>query len=360
MGRNCRYCASYVWALQVLIYVPLQHAMSLASYCEIMPEMDTERPLFFDSIESLPAGCQHLDIYTVAREELSRIQPNLNSEPVWIYYPWSNVALRTLREDEYFVLRTARNKNLITAAEQPSYRAARIAIAGLSVGSAALESIVATGGPKRLRIADPDIIEISNLNRIKANLSDVGLNKTVVAARRVWDIDPFAEIETYTDGVTTASVRDFASGMDVIVDEMDNIPLKFALRSVAKELGIPVVMGTDNGDSAIIDVERFDLEPERPIFHGRVDESINIDPKTRAEFSELAARIIDPALFTRRQYDSVQLVGTELPGVPQLATAAAITGAGVACAVRMIVTKQDLSSGRYVLGCDAAFAHPLT
>jgi molybdopterin/thiamine biosynthesis adenylyltransferase len=322
--------------------------------------MDKERPLFFDSIESLPAGCQHLDIYAIAREELHRIRPDLNPESIWVYYPWSNIALCTLRGEEYFVLRTARNRNIITDEEQSVYRAGHVAIAGLSVGSAALESIVATGGPKHLRLADPDIIEISNLNRIRACLLDIGLNKTLVAARRVWEIDPFAEIDVFSDGVTAASMSDFLSGTDVAVDEMDTIPLKFALRNAAKERGIPVVMGTDNGDSAIIDVERFDLEPDRPIFHGRVDETVNISPSSRAEFSALAARIIDSSLFTRRQFDSVQLVGTTLPGVPQLATAAAIAGAGVAYAVRMIITKQDLPSGRYVLGCDASFAQPLS
>ena len=36
----------------------------------------------------------------------------------WVYYPWSGLLIHTVTEDDYFRLRTNRNQNIITAAEQ--------------------------------------------------------------------------------------------------------------------------------------------------------------------------------------------------------------------------------------------------
>jgi hypothetical protein len=52
---------------------------------------------------------------------------------VWSYYPWLNIALRTLEPEALFELRT--NRNLVTRPEQAVLRRAHVAIAGLSVGA---------------------------------------------------------------------------------------------------------------------------------------------------------------------------------------------------------------------------------
>src|SRR3989344_3528523 len=171
---------------------------------------------------------------------------------IWIYFPWRNTALRIPDENTYYRLRTSRNRDIISEDEQRAFRDAHVGIAGLSVGSAAVDTLVATGGPKRMRIADPDVIEITNLNRIRAVLPDVGQNKSTIAARRIWELDPFADIDVWPQGVSANSMTDFVRGLDVVVDEMDNVAMKIALREVAREAKIPVVMATDNGDGAII------------------------------------------------------------------------------------------------------------
>src|SRR6185312_7539446 len=276
---------------------------------------------------------------------------------VWAFYPWLHVAIRIPDESSFFRIRTARNENLITKDEQQAYRNATVAIAGLSVGSAALATIVATGGPKHLRIGDFDTIEISNLNRMRAALPDLGENKSVVAAKHAWEIDPFAQIEIWEQGATPAA--DFAAGMSVVVDEMDSIDAKFAIREAARAAKIPILMATDNGEGAILDVERFDLEPDRPLFHGRVHlDGAKLTSLSRQEFAKIASEIIDPNLFTARQRESVRLIGTRLAGIAQIATAASVAGVAVAYAVRLIVTGQKLASGRYLISPEEALAAP--
>lgn len=336
-----------------------------------------EKPSIFKSESELPAGARRTSFRNEALQELFYVEhPELHKKTpgiedrisdygakssisfVWAWYPDINVAIEIPEENVYFKLRTARNRNLITPEEQLLYRNAVAGIAGLSVGSSALATLVATGGTKKLKIADPDTIEITNLNRIRAYATDLGKNKTLVASRDAWRLDPFLQIETWENGITPDTLERFVCEprLDVFVDEMDDIVLKICARNICKKARIPVVMATDNGDSVIVDVERFDEEPERPIFHGRVhiseEELRNVD---RTIFIKLANEIIDISYFTRRQHESILEIGKTLSGVPQLGSAASIAGAAVSYAVRQITIKSPFPSGRYVFGCDDGF-----
>jgi len=86
---------------------------------------------------------------------------------IWAYYPWLHAAVHMPPEHIYFRLRTARNRDLIEEDEQRRDRELVVGIAGLSVGSAVVSTLVATGGPRTMKLADPDTIEITNLNRIQ-------------------------------------------------------------------------------------------------------------------------------------------------------------------------------------------------
>jgi molybdopterin/thiamine biosynthesis adenylyltransferase len=334
-----------------------------------------QKPIFFTASQKLPRTCKKIDtrksafteLYFVEHPHIAKgrhdaavlekyVRKQVRERPcVWVYFPWRNVAVCLPEESIYFRLRTARNRNLILPDEQLVYRASKVGILGLSVGSAVLQSLVSTGGPKMLRIADPDILEITNLNRIRGTVLDVGLPKVTIAARAAWEIDPFLKIESWDRGVEIASLPEFINNLDVLVDEMDDIAMKFAVRFACKKAGIPVLMATDNGDSVILDVERFDCDTKQPIFHGRIKRvPSNLKNMSRERFVSLANQIIDPSLFTERQEKSVQEVGKTLSGIAQLGTAASLAGVAVAYAVRSLALGSSLPSGRYVMGCDLA------
>lgn len=335
---------------------------------------DAQRPTFYKLESDIPGNVVKRDLCAHSLEELYYVEhPAAEKGKVgdremrdfisergrncmWIYLPWRSEALRIPSENDYFKLRTARNRDLIMENEQRAYSKAVVGIAGLSVGSAALATLVASGGPKRMKLADPDTIELSNLNRIRAVLSDAGANKTEVAARAVWEMDPFAELELWPGGLSDTNLKEFTSGLDIFIDEMDDIALKFAARAQCKASNIPVLMATDNGDGVILDVERFDLENDRALFHGKVDPPAHLSSLTRNQFVELSNKIIDVSYFTQRQRSSVESVGVMLSGIPQIATAAALAGAAIAYAVRQIATKKALPSGRYLISLERAFS----
>ncbi|MBI3305342.1 ThiF family adenylyltransferase [Candidatus Parcubacteria bacterium] len=280
--------------------------------------------------------------------------------PVWIYYPWRHAAVRSLPQEHYDRLRTARNRNLITAAEQARYRQTIVGVAGLSVGSAIVSALTLSGGPRVLKIADPDTVAPSNLNRIRATLLDVGANKTVVVARAVWELDPFARVYVWAKGLDARTLTTFILGqpkLGIFIDEMDNLALKIAARGVCKRHRVPVLMATDNGDGVIVDVERFDREPARPIFHGLVR---GMRPQalrglSRRQWLRLATKIIGPRFMTPRHQESLLEVGKSLAGVPQLGTTAALAGAAVAFVVRRIASGEAMPSGRYLVGLEEMF-----
>lgn len=289
-------------------------------------------------------------------ELLEKYISSFDVSPVFIHYPWKNIIVKTVPEDLYFKLRTARNRFIINHEEQNTYRDLHIAVAGLSVGSAILSSVVVNGGSKKMKIADFDTAEITNLNRMRAKLTDIGQNKTIIAAREVWELDPYAELELWSDGISKDTLNKFLLDpkVDVFIDEMDSLDLKIAARFVCREAGIPVVMATDNGDGVILDVERFDLDKKQEIFHGLLGavtpkDFENIDYKM---WLQLATKIVGPTYLTPRMQESLSVIGKNIPSVPQLGTAANIAGAAVSFCLRRLASKLPLNSGRYTVSLE--------
>lgn len=277
----------------------------------------------------------------------------------YAYYAWRKLAVHLPTEEIFFELRTARNKNIITAAEQKQYRRGKVGIIGLSVGANVVNALVFSGGPKRLKISDYDVIEVTNLNRLRAPVSALGMNKTLFSAQQILELDPFTELDLWDNGVEKSDLEKFIlhPRLDVFIDEMDSLDLKLRARLICKKNRIPVVMVTDNGDNVIVDVERFDQEPNRKILHGLVE---GVDPETISslpynEWVKIATRIVDTKNLTPRMKESLQAIGKTIAAVPQLGTTATIAGACAAYAVRKILTKQNIRSGRYQVRIDDIF-----
>lgn len=87
-------------------------------------------------------------------------------------------------------VRLDRNRHLITAEEQRALHALRVGVVGLSAGHAIAYTLAAEGACGTLRLADFDKIELSNLNRVPVGVFDIGLNKAMIAARRIAELDP--------------------------------------------------------------------------------------------------------------------------------------------------------------------------
>ena len=277
-------------------------------------------------------------------------------EPVafgtWVFYPWSRRLVHVLPAPLHHELRFDRNRYAITAEEQRRLAGLCVAVAGLSVGRAVVSTMAHEGIAGELRLADFDVLDLSNLNRVTGGIADVGVNKVVLAAREVAELDPYVRVVTYPDGVDETTIADFVAGADVIVDECDDLEMKVRLREHARAAGRPVVMATSH--RGMLDVERFDLEPERPAFHGLLGDvtSAELGGLTTKQKVPYVIRILDPASLTDRAAASMVEVKESVSTWPQLASDVALGGAMVANAVRRIALGDFAGSGRFYADLD--------
>jgi molybdopterin/thiamine biosynthesis adenylyltransferase len=273
--------------------------------------------------------------------------PELIDEPIrWAYYPWRRVVVGVLGPVAYQRLRLDRNRHLITADEQARLRTLRVGIIGLSVGHAVAHALAAQGLCGELRLADFDDLELTNLNRVPASVFDLGVNKAIVAARRIAELDPYLAVSVDSGGVTPASVDQFLGGLDVLVEECDSLDTKVMVRESARAKRIPVLMATS--DKGLMDVERFDLEPNRPVLHGLLG---NLGAEDLAGLSTEdkvphVLRILDATRLSPRMAASLFEVGKTLSTWPQLSGDVSLGAAVVAEAVRRIGLDEHLPSGR--------------
>jgi molybdopterin/thiamine biosynthesis adenylyltransferase/nitroreductase len=264
----------------------------------------------------------------------------------WVYYPWRRAVVRLLAPRSFSTLRLDRNRNKLTRAEQARVRSLRIGVVGLSAGHSIAHVIAMEGLAGELRLADFDTIELSNLNRIPAGVLDLGINKAVVAARRIAEIDPYLRVVVEPEGLRADNLAEFLEGLDLVIEECDSLDMKFLVREAARERRIPVLMETS--DRGVLDVERFDLEPDRPIFHGLLGDmdSSKLAGLTPAQKAPFVVRLVGAREASSRGAASLLEVGQTITGWPQLGSEITLGAATVAAAVRRIGLSGELPSGR--------------
>ena len=270
----------------------------------------------------------------------------------WVFYPWSGRLIHVLPKPLHRELRLDRNRYKIATTEQVQLLSLRVAVAGLSVGRAVSSTLVREGLCGEIRLADFDAVSLSNLNRVAGGITDVGINKAVLAAREVAELDPYVRVVVHEDGVREDTLDGFLTGVDVVVDECDDLAMKVLLRERARACRVPVVMVTS--DRGLLDVERFDREPDREPFHGvlagrRAADLRGLTTKQKVPY---VLRILDAERMAPRAAASLVEVGETLSTWPQLASDVALGGAMAANAVRRIALGELVMSGRYEVDLD--------
>jgi molybdopterin/thiamine biosynthesis adenylyltransferase len=274
----------------------------------------------------------------------------------WVHYPWSNRLVHTLAPELFHEARLARNRGKITACEQARLAGRVVGIAGLSVGRQIARTLAMEGVCTGFRLADGDVLALSNLNRLPAGIADLGLPKVVLAARELFELDPFLDIQLFPDGLDAADLDPFlrcgASVVDLVIEECDDFAIKVRLRERARALGVPVLMETS--ERGTLDVERFDLEPARPLLHGLLEGVQPPGASAGVPDPAWAQAMVDHLLphMRPRTRDAVRQVGRTLRSWPQLASEVALGAATVTTAARRILLGEPMASGRYLVDID--------
>jgi len=144
--------------------------------------------------------------------------------------------------------RYKRNLGVVSPSEQVKLLQSKVAVIGAGgLGGTVLE-LLTRMGIGELIIADKDIIGDSNLNRqILSKETNLGQSKTEVAVKRVKEINSSIDITGHSVFIDLNNVKKIIKGAEVVVDALDNLPVRFMLQRACQDLKIPLVHGAIAG-----------------------------------------------------------------------------------------------------------------
>lgn len=273
----------------------------------------------------------------------------------WVYFPWNFTLIHILEEEAFYQVRTARNRDLITDKEQYAFYHSCVGIIGLSIGHSVALALALQGGARHMKLIDFDTLVLSNLNRIPTGVHNLGLKKTLVVSREIYAINPYMHIEIFSSGLKRNNFLSFFKNLDIVVDEMDDFPMKVLVRDQARKQKIPVLMAIDNADSGIIDIERYDKSPQPPLFHGRIGDIITLKGMqnlTKLDIGRLITKHVGVQNVTERMQNSLLGIGKTIVSWPQLGGTALINGVAIAYCVRRILNRQPLENNRAIISLE--------
>ena len=272
----------------------------------------------------------------------------------WIYFPWNGELIHSVNEEEYYTLRTNRNKNIITREEQEVLKDTCVGIFGLSVGSNIAIDLHYQGISQCMKLAEYDTLETTNLNRVKSGIHKIGIKKSEIAAHAIYEVNPYANLYFF-EKINNESLNIFfdqSPQPNIVFDEIDDFKMKVLLRLKAKSSRIPVIMLTNLGDSTMIDIERYDIDQDLEIFNGLLGDLTNdiLDNTDMSpeDIKKYAIRIVGPENVPQRAIESVKQIGKTLVGRPQLSSTVTICGGIGTYLVRELILCNSLNSGRHI------------
>lgn len=156
---------------------------------------------------------------------------------------------------------------------QERLKEAKVCLVGLGGLGSTIAFQLAAMGVGHLRLVDRDVVEESNLQRQHLYSYDViGYPKVEAAVNRLERLNPYVEFEPLPLSFEERNASDIISGMDVVVDGLDNMNTRYAVNRACIRLGVPYVFGaaisTFGNVSTIVPGETACLE----CFYGKLED----------------------------------------------------------------------------------------
>ena len=145
-------------------------------------------------------------------------------------------------EKEFYDMLWFRPSMVFTDKEKELIKNAKVCVVGVGgTGGIASEQLIRSG-IGNITLVDPDIFELTNINRQHfCTVSTVGMKKVEAGKKRLLDVNPFINIRTFEDGIDKNNAKEILKGIDIIIDASDNKSAHYPLHRVAKEFKIPVI-----------------------------------------------------------------------------------------------------------------------
>ena len=123
--------------------------------------------------------------------------------------------------------------------------ASRVAVLGAGgLGSPAL-LYLAAAGVGTIAVIDPDVVDVSNLQRqVVHGVDDVGRLKVDSAADTIAQVNPLVEVVRQPVRVDASNALELLAGYDLVVDGTDNFATRYLVNDACVLLGVPYVWGS--------------------------------------------------------------------------------------------------------------------
>jgi adenylyltransferase/sulfurtransferase len=150
---------------------------------------------------------------------------------------------------------------------QERFAAASALVVGIGGLGAPVAQFLAAAGVGSLTLADPDRVDLTNLQRqILYATADVGTPKVAAASSRLSAINPLVAVETIEGRLGPDELGALAERVDVVVDCCDNFATRHAVNRACVAHKTPLVSGAAirfDGQVAVFDRRH----PASPCYH---------------------------------------------------------------------------------------------
>ena len=150
---------------------------------------------------------------------------------------------------------------------QERFAAAHALVVGAGgLGAPALQ-FLAAAGVGTVTVADPDAVDLTNLQRqILYSTADIGEPKVKAARHRIAAVNPDVRVEAIHARVGAAELAPLVARADVVLDCSDNFATRHAINRACVAAGRPLVSGAAirfDGQIAVFDSR----QPDAPCYH---------------------------------------------------------------------------------------------
>ncbi|GAB3690273.1 molybdopterin-synthase adenylyltransferase MoeB [Angustibacter aerolatus] len=130
-------------------------------------------------------------------------------------------------------------------AGQRRLSAARVLVVGAGGLGSPVLLYLAAAGVGTIGLVDPDVVELSNLQRqVVHGDADVGRPKVDSAADALRAVNPLVEVVRLQERVGAGNALRLLEGWDVVVDGTDTFPSRYLVNDACAVLGLPLVWGS--------------------------------------------------------------------------------------------------------------------
>lgn len=131
---------------------------------------------------------------------------------------------------------------------QEKLRQAQVLVVGVGGLGSPVSIYLACAGVGRLILADPEAVELSNLNRQVLHWEeDLGQKKAISGQWKLRKLNSTVDVTARVTRVAAGNITELLHGVDLVMDCLDNMETRFMVNEACFRKGIPFIYGSVRG-----------------------------------------------------------------------------------------------------------------